>query len=174
MTRGLWQADERFIESYFERFPDVWTHGDWAMKDDDGAWFLFGRSDDTLNVAGKRIGSAEYESALVAHTNVIEACVVGIPHKVKGETAWGFVVLRPGVELDEAMETQLHGMVDHQLGKAFRAERVFAVPFLPKTRSGKIVRRAVRATILGEDPGDLSTVEDLAAIDHVRRAVQGG
>ena len=174
MTRGLWQADDRYIEAYWERYPDVWTHGDWAMRDEDGAWFLYGRSDDTLNVAGKRIGSAEYESALVGHADVVEACIVGIPHKVKGEVAWGFVVLRPGAELDEALEASLHAQVDQELGKAFRAERVYAVPFLPKTRSGKIVRRAVRATVLGEEPGDLSTLEDPAALDHVRDAVHGG
>ncbi len=171
MTRGLWHADDRYGEAYWERYPGVWTHGDWAMRDQDGAWFLFGRSDDTLNVAGKRIGSAEYESALVAHPEVMEACIVGIPHAIKGEVAWGFVVMVPGVEFDATREMELHAKVESELGKAFRTERVFAVPVLPKTRSGKIVRRAVRATVLGEDPGDLSTLEDPAALDYVREAI---
>jgi acetyl-CoA synthetase len=171
MTRGLWQADDRYVETYWERYPGVWTHGDWAMRDEDGAWFLFGRSDDTLNVAGKRIGSAEYESALVGHPDVVEACVVGIPHALKGETAWGFVILQPGCDLDELRSAELAGMVDTQIGKAFRAERIYAVSILPKTRSGKIVRRAVRAIILGEEPGDLSTLEDPAALDAIRDLV---
>ena len=157
-----------FHESYWARFPGVWTHGDWALRDDDGAWFLFGRSDDALNIAGKRIGSAEYESALVEHPAVVEACVVGIPHDLKGEAAWCFAVLTDGRTMDDELRAELHAVVEQQLGKAFRAERIEAVPVLPKTRSGKIVRRAVRATVLGDDPGDLSTLEDAGALEHVR------
>ena len=171
MTRGLWRSDDRYLEAYWERYPNVWTHGDWALRDEDGAWFLLGRSDDTLNVAGKRIGSAEYESAFVGHPDVVEACVVGIPHAIKGEVAWGFVVLTPGLQLDEERAAALHRQVDVELGKAFRAERVYAVQELPKTRSGKIVRRSVRAVVLGEDPGDVSTLEDPAALDMVRAAI---
>lgn len=171
MTRGIWGDDERFVASYFSRWPDVWTHGDWATVDADGEWFLHGRSDDTLNIAGKRIGPAEYESALVGHPAVIEACAVGIPHDVKGESAWCLVVLAPDVPADEALRDALVDAVERELGRAFRPGAVRFATALPKTRSAKIVRRAVRAALLGEDPGDLSTLEDASALDAVRSAV---
>src|SRR5204863_9995943 len=131
---------------YWRRFPGVWTHGDWASVDEDGYWFLHGRSDDTLNIAGKRIGPAELESAAVSHPAVAEAAAVGIPHEVKGEVAWLFCVPKPGAEAEPAA---IAAVVSDALGKAFRPDRVLIVPALPKTRSAKIVRRAVRATALG-------------------------
>ena len=93
MTRGIWRDPERYLETYWRRFPGVWTHGDWASVDEDGYWFLHGRSDDTLNIAGKRIGPAELESAAVGHPAVAEAAAIGVPHEVKGEVAWLFCVL---------------------------------------------------------------------------------
>jgi len=171
MTRGVWGDDERFVASYWSRWPDVWTHGDWASVDADGDWFLHGRSDDTLNVAGKRVGPAEYESALVGHPAVVEACAVGIPHQLKGETAWCFVVLGDGAEPGDELRAELVAAVETELGKAFRPGAIRFTDALPKTRSAKIVRRAVRAAVMGDDPGDLSTLEDPAAIDAVRRAV---
>jgi acetyl-CoA synthetase len=171
MTRGIWGDRGRFIASYFARWPDVWTHGDWATVDADGEWFLHGRSDDTLNIAGKRIGPAEYESALVSHPAVVEACAVGIPHDVTGESAWCLVVLTPGVDPGEALRDALIGTVEKELGRAFRPGAVRFADALPKTRSAKIVRRAVRAALLGEDPGDLSTLEDPSALDAVRQAL---
>ncbi|HXG75743.1 MAG TPA: AMP-binding protein [Gaiellaceae bacterium] len=155
MTRGIWGDPERYLETYWRRFPGVWTHGDWASVDEDGYWFLHGRSDDTLNIAGKRIGPAELESAAVDHPGVAEAAAIGVPHEVKGEVAWLFCVPRPGAE--PAAE-EVAATVVERLGKAFRPERVLFVPALPKTRSAKIVRRAVRARALGLDPGDLSTL----------------
>ena len=142
MTRGLWRDPERFLETYWERFPGVWTHGDWASVDEDGYWFLHGRSDDTLNIAGKRIGPAELESAAVNHPSVTEAAAIGVPHEVKGEVPWLFCVLRPG---EEALPEDVARAVTDELGKSFKPERVFFVSALPKTRSAKIVRRAVRA-----------------------------
>jgi acetyl-CoA synthetase len=171
MTRSIWGDDARFVASYWSRWPDVWAHGDWASVDADGDWFLHGRSDDTLNVAGKRVGPAEYESALVGHPAVIEACAVGIPHELKGETAWCFVVLGAGAEPGEELRAELVAAGVSELGKAFRPGAVRFTRALPKTRSAKIVRRAVRATVMGDDPGDLSTLEDPAAIDAVRRAL---
>jgi acetyl-CoA synthetase len=171
MTRSIWGDDARFVASYWSRWPDVWTHGDWASVDADGDWFLHGRSDDTLNVAGKRVGPAEYESALVGHPAVVEACAVGIPHELKGETAWCFVVLAAGAEPDDPLRAELDAAVEAELGKAFRPGAIRFTRALPKTRSAKIVRRAVRAAVLGEDPGDLSTLEDPAAIDAVRSAL---
>jgi acetyl-CoA synthetase len=168
MTRGFWGDPERYLETYWRRFPGIWTHGDWASADADGYWFLHGRSDDTLNIAGKRIGPAEIESAAVAHPAVIEAAAVGVPHQVKGEVAWIFCVLAPGrsVSAEEVAD-----LVSADLGKAFAPDRVVFVPALPKTRSAKIVRRAVRATALGTDPGDLSSVENPEALEAISAAL---
>jgi len=168
MTRGLWRDPERYLESYWQRFPGVWTHGDWASIDEDGYWFLHGRSDDTLNIAGKRIGPAELESAAVNHPAVMEAAANGVPHEVKGEVAWLFCVLRPD---EGATADDIALAVTDELGKAFKPERVIFVPALPRTRSAKIVRRAVRAMALGQDPGDLSTLENPEALEEIARAV---
>jgi acetyl-CoA synthetase len=169
MTRGFWRDPERYLDTYWRRFPGVWTHGDWASVDADGYWFLHGRSDDTLNIAGKRIGPAELESAAVAHPAVAEAAAVGVPHAVKGEVAWVFCVLVPDAT---AEEDEVRGLIAAELGKAFAPDRVLFVPSLPKTRSAKIVRRAVRATALGEDPGDMSSVENPDALEAIASAVR--
>ncbi len=171
MTRGFWNDPERYLDSYWRRFPGVWTHGDWASVDEDGYWFLHGRSDDTLNIAGKRIGPAELESAAVGHAAVQEAAAVGIPHEVKGEVAWIFCVLRPDHEASEQLAREIADAAAAELGKAFRPGRVLFVPALPKTRSAKIVRRAVRAKALGKDPGDLSSVENPDSLDAIARAL---
>jgi acetyl-CoA synthetase len=168
MTRGFWRDPEKFIETYWSRIPDVWVHGDWASVDADGFWFLHGRSDDTMNIAGKRIGPAELESAAVGHPAVREAAAIGVPHEVKGETAWIFCCLLPGAEATEA-EVAAH--VADELGKAFKPDRVFFVDALPKTRSAKIVRRAVKATALGTDPGDLSSLENPESLESIGAAV---
>src|SRR5947207_6421310 len=169
MTRGIWGDDERYLDSYWRRLPGVWVHGDWASVDEDGFWFLHGRSDDTLNIAGKRIGPAELESAAVAHPAVSEAAAVGVPHEVKGEVAWVFCVLAPGAS---AEEEEVRALVAEELGKAFAPDRVLFVPALPKTRSAKIVRRAVRASAVGEAPGDMSSVENPDALDGIASAVR--
>jgi acetyl-CoA synthetase len=171
MTRGFWRDPDRYIETYWSRFPGVWTHGDWASVDEDGYWFLHGRSDDTLNIAGKRVGPAELESAAVAHPAVAEAAAVGVPHEVKGEVAWLFCALVPGRAGDDELAREVAGRVAAELGKAFRPERVLFVPALPKTRSAKIVRRAVRAKALGRDPGDLSSLENPEALEEIANAV---
>jgi acetyl-CoA synthetase len=171
MTRGLWGDDARYLETYWRRFPGVWTHGDWASVDEDGYWFLHGRSDDTLNIAGKRIGPAELESAAVAHPDVAEAAAIGVPHDVKGEVAWIFCVANPGVTGDEELARGVAAVVSRELGKAFKPERVLFVGSLPKTRSAKIVRRAVRASVLGKDPGDLSSLENPEALEEIAAAV---
>jgi acetyl-CoA synthetase len=168
MTRGFWRDRDTFVETYWSRLPGVWVHGDWASVDEDGFWFLHGRSDDTLNIAGKRIGPAELESAAVAHPAVREAAAIGVPHEVKGETAWIFCCLLPGAD---ATEDEVAAHVGGVLGKAFTPERVFFVEALPKTRSAKIVRRAVKAKALGTDPGDLSSLENPEALDAIGAAV---
>jgi acetyl-CoA synthetase len=170
MTRGLWNDPdgERFREAYWARFPGVWTHGDWASVDDDGYWFLHGRSDDTLNIAGKRIGPAELESAAIGSGIVAEAAAVGVPHDVKGEVAWIFCVAKPDASADDE---RVATAVTDVLGKAFKPERILWVQALPKTRSAKIVRRAVRARVLGKDPGDLSSLENPEALEQIGEAI---
>lgn len=171
MTRGVWRDPQRYLDTYWRRFPGVWTHGDWASVDDDGYWFLHGRSDDTLNIAGKRIGPAELESAAVGHEGVAEAAAIGVPHDVKGEVAWIFCCLRPGIEGNDELAREVAEAVARELGKAFRPERIVFVAALPKTRSAKIVRRAVRAKVLGKDPGDLSSLENPESLEEIARAV---
>ena len=148
---------ERYLEAYWRRFPGVWTHGDWASVDEDGEWFLHGRSDDTLNIAGKRIGPAEYESALVDDPSVAEACAVGVPDEVKGEAVGLLRGAHPGAEPSDELRTMLRERVAAALGRPVRARDIRFTEALPKTRSAKIVRRAVRAVTMGEDPGDVGT-----------------
>jgi acetyl-CoA synthetase len=168
MTRGFWRDPDKFIETYWSRLPGIWVHGDWASADADGFWFLHGRSDDTLNIAGKRIGPAELESAAVGHPAVREAAAIGVPHEVKGETAWIFCCLLPGAE---ATADEVGAHVANELGKAFKPDRILFVDALPKTRSAKIVRRAVRAKALGTDPGDLSSLENPESLDAIGAAI---
>jgi acetyl-CoA synthetase len=166
MTRGVWGDPDRYLQTYWGRWPGVWLHGDWATRDEDGFWFLHGRSDDTLSVAGKRLGPAEVESALASHPAVVESAAVGVPDATKGEQIWCFVVVR-----EPATEEELRNIVADHLGKSFAPARVVFVPELPKTRSAKIVRRAIRATATGEDAGDLSSIENPGALDAVRAAL---
>lgn len=170
MTRGIWGDRERYLDTYWRRLPGTWVHGDWASRDADGAWFLHGRSDDTLNVAGKRIGPAEIESVVTAHEAVVECASVGLPDPVKGETIACAVVLRDGYKPSDQITDALRRSVRERLGAAFAPSRFVFVPALPKTRSAKIVRRAVRATFLGEDPGDVSSLEDPEVLEELRRA----
>jgi acetyl-CoA synthetase len=170
MTRGLYQDPERYIETYWSRWPDVWVHGDWASVDEDGDWFLHGRSDDTIKVAGKRLGPAEVESVLVSHPAVVEAAAVGIPDETKGETLWCFVVLGAGVEGTDALRAELAQLVADDVGKSFKPSAVRFTTALPKTRNAKVLRRAVRAVVTGRDPGDLSSLEDPATVEAVKAA----
>jgi acetyl-CoA synthetase len=167
MTRGVWGDPDRYLRAYWSRWPGVWVHGDWASVDEDGFWYLHGRSDDTLNIAGKRIGPAEFESAAVGHPAVAEACAIGVPHDVKGEVAWVFCVLRPGQEPTDPLRREVRGHIAQVLGKAFAPADVRFVAALPKTRTAKIVRRAVRAAALGEEQGDLSSLEDPSVLDEL-------
>jgi acetyl-CoA synthetase len=170
MTRGLYRDPERYIETYWSRWPGVWVHGDWASIDEDGDWFLHGRSDDTIKVAGKRLGPSEVESALVAHPSVVEAAAIGVPDEVKGEALWGFVVLAAGAEESEALRAELCELVADKLGRSFKPSMVKFTDAIPKTRNAKVLRRAVRAVVVGKGPGDLSSLEDPATIEAVRAA----
>ncbi|MGH2662954.1 MAG: AMP-binding protein [Actinomycetota bacterium] len=177
MTRGIWKDPERYLASYWSRWEGLWVHGDRASTDRDGFWFLHGRSDDTLNVAGRRLGPAEVEEVLGHHPLVAESAAVGIPHNVQGESIWCVVVTAPGQTPARALGEDLAGLVAERLGKPFRPRRVLFVEDLPRTRSLKIMRRVIRAVITGEDPGDLSSLENPAAVDALRgvlRADGGG
>jgi acetyl-CoA synthetase len=167
MTRGFWNDPDRYIEAYWSRLPGVWVHGDWALIDADGYWYIQGRSDDTLKVAGKRVGPAEVESAAVAHPAVIEAAAVGIPHEIKGESIAVFCVLRRGETDGPQLRAAISAAITHELGKALKPEVVEVIPALPKTRSGKVMRRVVRAAYLGLDPGDISALDDPAALEAI-------
>ncbi len=174
MTRGFWGDRERYEGTYWSRWPGIWAHGDWASIDDDGFWYIHGRSDDTLKIAGKRVGPAEVESAAVSHPAVLEAAAIGVPHPVKGESIVVVCVLRPGVSDDALLRSAVAQRVADELGRPLRPETVTAVRALPKTRSGKVMRRVIRAAWLGLDPGDVSALEDAGAVDDVRAAAAGG
>jgi acetyl-CoA synthetase len=167
MTQGFWRDPDRYLETYWSRWPNVWVHGDWVRIDREGFWFIQGRSDDTIKVAGKRVGPAEVESALVAHASVLEAAAIGVPDELKGESVVCFVVLNPGVEATSALEDALLNAVTQQLGKALRPARVHFVRDLPKTRNAKIMRRIIRARYLGTDPGDISSLENPTAVEGI-------
>lgn len=172
MTQGFWRDEERYLKTYWSRFPNVWVHGDWASVDADGFWYIHGRSDDTINVAGKRVGPAEYESAIVAHAGVREVAAVSVPDELKGESVVCLVVLRDGIEADESLRRELSGNVVASLGKALAPKAVKFVADLPHTRNGKMMRRVARARYLkAESLGDLSALENpssLEAIDNAR------
>ena len=170
MTKSLWAGDERYLEEYWSTFEDTWNHGDWAQKDEDGFWFLHGRADDALNVAGRKVGPAEVEGALTAHDAVNQAAAVGVPDETTGTAIATFVVLERGYEPSGDLRDELRAAVGEELGKPFRPRDVRFVPDLPRTQSGKVVRRVIEGVHAGEDLGDLSSIENPEAIDAVREA----
>jgi acetyl-CoA synthetase len=180
MTRGVWKDDERYREAYWSTYPGLWRHGDYALANEAG-WFVLGRSDDVMNVAGKRVAPAEIESVLATDAAVAESAVVGIPDATKGEAVWAFWVRRPAAadtdgdgddEDDRKVSARLTALVAAQVGKPFAPARVVRVAQLPKTRSAKILRRAIRAAVLGTDPGDLSGAENPEAVQDIRSRVK--
>ena len=172
MTRGFWKDPERYLQAYWSRFPDVWVHGDWAAVDDDELWYILGRSDDVIKVAGKRLGPAEVESALVKNSAVQESAAVGVPDEVKGETVVCFCILKPKIEPSDALRLELKNQVANELGKPLAPHAIFFVRDLPRTRNAKIMRRVIRAVYLGKDPGDISSLENPAAVEDIKRAVE--
>src|SRR5437899_740594 len=172
MTRGFWGDRQRYIDTYWSRFENVWVHGDWAYVDpEDSLWYVLGRSDDTIKIAGKRLGPAEVESILVGHEAVAEAAAIGVPDELKGEALVCFVILRPNHAPSDALAIQLQDLVSSALGKPLRPKAIHFVGDLPRTRNAKILRRVVRSVYTGTDPGDLSSLENpsaLAAIGATR------
>lgn len=167
MARGFWQEKERYLDAYWRRFEGIWVHGDWAMEDADGCWYILGRSDDTLKVAGKRVGPAEVEGILVSHPDVVEAAVIGVPDEVKGTAMVAIVV----ASADDAavLAAELKALVAHEMGKPLAPSAIHFVSALPKTRNAKVMRRVIRAAYLGEDAGDVSSLENPQTIDEIRK-----
>jgi acetyl-CoA synthetase len=155
MTRGIWNDTARYLDTYWSRFPGMWYHGDWASVDEEGHWFLHGRADESMNVAGRKVGPAEVEQTMLQHPGVAEAAVIGVPDEIKGEAIVGYAVAKPGAAVDPAA---VCATVVEVLGPTFRPHEIIVVDDLPKTQSGKIVRRLIRQKYLGEPLGDLSTV----------------
>jgi acetyl-CoA synthetase len=169
LTRGLWHDRERYLQSYWSRLPDLWVHGDFASRDADGMWYVHGRSDDTLKIAGKRTGPAEIEALLMATGLVLDAVAVGTPDAVKGTAVVCVCVPKPGVD-EQATRQALSAAVVAGLGGAFRPADVLLVPDVPRTRNMKVMRRVVRAALLDEEPGDLSTLVNPEAVQAIRAA----
>lgn len=168
MTRGFWRDRERYLETYWSRWENVWYHGDLSFIDAEGFWYILGRADDTLKIAGKRVGPAEIESVLVEHPAVLEAGVIGVPDELKGQSAVAFVVLRPEYAFTEELAQALRQQVAERMGKPMMPQAVYAVPELPKTRNAKIMRRVIRAAYLGEPTGDLSALENPHSVEAIR------
>ena len=170
MTKSLWSGDERYLAEYWSRFDDMWDHGDWAQKDADGFWFLHGRSDDVLNVAGRKVGPAEVEGALIDHEAVNAAAAIGADDETKGTAVVSYVILENGYEETEDLRAVLRAQVGEELGKPFRPREVLFVDEFPKTQSGKIVRRIIQAVYEDENLGDLSSIENPDALDEIAEA----
>jgi acetyl-CoA synthetase len=167
MTLGFWNDRQRYLETYWSRWPNVWVHGDWAMIDEDGLWYILGRSDDTIKVAGKRVGPAEVEAAALDGTDAAEAAAVGIPDPLKGQSVVIFAVARPNAD-PGPIPAAVSRSVERSLGKPFKPAAVHIIPRLPKTRNGKILRRVIRNVFMGAPPGDLSSIDDMASLDPIR------
>ena len=176
----VWGQDQRFVQTYFTSFKDqlVYTTFDWGIRDKDGYYFILGRTDDVINTAGHRLGTREIEEAVSGHPNIAEVAVVGVQDAIKGQVPLAFAVVKDAAtvataEARKAMEQEVFKVVDKALGPVGRPARVHFVTLLPKTRSGKVLRRSIQAIAEGRDPGDLTTLDDQAGIEQVRHAVDG-
>ena len=171
MTKGFLNDPQRYLDTYFSKWPNIWNHGDWAYVDEDGFWFLRGRADDVIKVSGHRTGPAEIESALMDHPAVAECAAIGVPHEIKGEAIVCFAVLKPGVTPSDELRKELKTKVGAKLGKTLTPDEIKFAGALPKTRSAKIVRGAIKKKYLGQPLGDLSSVENPDALEALDQAV---
>jgi propionyl-CoA synthetase len=176
----VWGDDQRFVDTYFRGFGDrlIYSTFDWGIRDEDGYYFILGRTDDVINVAGHRLGTREIEEAVQAHPNVAEVAVVGVADSIKGQVPIAFAVVKDSAKIASpearaSQEKEILETVDRQLGAIARPARVHFVTLLPKTRSGKLLRRSIQALAEGRDPGDLTTIEDPGALDQIRAALSG-
>ena len=170
MTRGFWMDKQRYLDTYWSRWENVWVHGDFAAIDNDGLWYILGRSDDTIKIAGKRLGPAEVESILVRHEAIMEAAAIGVPHDVKGSELILFAVTSPGLSPTEVLRQELKKMVIAEMGKALAPKAILFVSDLPKTRNAKVMRRVIRSAYLGLELGDTSSLVNPQALDEIRKA----
>ncbi|WP_227378940.1 AMP-binding protein [Haladaptatus halobius] len=170
MTKSLWAGDERYLEEYWSTWDDLWDHGDWAQMDEDGLWFLHGRADDALNIAGRKVGLAEVEGAAMEHDAVNQAAAVGVPDETTGTAAVLYSIVERGREESDALREEIRTSVGEELGKPFKPREVLFIGEFPKTQSGKIIRRAVKATYTGDELGDLSSIENPEALNDVASA----
>jgi propionyl-CoA synthetase len=174
----VWGDDDRFVSTYFSTIPDrrLYSTFDWAMRDADGYYFVLGRTDDVINVAGHRIGTREIEEAVQAHPGIAEVAVVGIHDELKGQVPLAFAVVKDASRVADAAQAELFRKevlqtVDRELGAIARPSTVHFVTLLPKTRSGKLLRRSIQALAEARDPGDLTTIEDPSALEQIRAAL---
>ena len=170
MTRGFWGANERYLDTYWSRFDGMWVHGDFCAIDEDDMWFILGRSDDTINIAGKRLGPAEVETLVNAHPDVTESAAVAVPHPLKDNDVVVFAVLKPGIDASEPLRTALQERITTELGRPLRPKEVRFCTALPKTRNAKVMHRLIRASYLGEDPGDISALEDPTTLQAIQQS----
>jgi acetyl-CoA synthetase len=173
MTRGFYKDPSRYVKTYWSRFPGVWVHGDFALVDRDNLWYILGRSDDTIKVAGKRVGPAEVEGAVMEHPGVMESAAIGIPDPVKGQAIAVFCVLRPDKEESRGLEDEIRKLIGERLGKPFVPEKVYFIHDLPKTRNAKIMRRVIKSAYLGEGTGDLSALLNPEAVEEIKAIGSG-
>jgi propionyl-CoA synthetase len=174
----VWRDDVRFVKTYWHSVPgrEVYSTFDWGIRDDEGYYFILGRTDDVINVAGHRLGTREIEESISSHPGVAEVAVVGVADALKGQVAMAFVVVKDAARVADAgaklkLEGEIMKTVDQQLGAVARPSRVHFVGVLPKTRSGKLLRRAIQAVCERRDPGDLTTIEDPTALQQIRELV---
>ncbi|HCK67487.1 MAG TPA: AMP-dependent synthetase [Anaerolineae bacterium] len=168
MTRGFWKDKQRYLDTYWSRWDNVWVHGDFAAIDKDGLWYILGRSDDTIKIAGKRLGPAEVESILVKHKDIVEAAAIGVPHEVKGSELILFAVTKPNVERSAALRQELSKMVISEMGKPLAPKEILFVNDLPKTRNAKVMRRMIRSAYLGLELGDTSSLVNPQAVEEIK------
>ncbi|MFC6988767.1 AMP-binding protein [Haloplanus sp. GCM10025708] len=172
MTKSLWAGDERYLDEYWSTWEDLWDHGDWAQKDEDGFWYLHGRADDALNVAGRKVGPAEIEGVLIEHDAVNQAAAVGVPDETTGTAVVAYVVPEEGYEGSDDLAAELKELVGEEHGKPFRPREILFVDELPKTQSGKIIRRALSSIYRGEELGDMSSIENPEVLDEIEAAAR--
>jgi acetyl-CoA synthetase len=167
MTRGFWKDGQRYLDTYWSRWENTWTHGDFAMIDLDGNWYILGRSDDTIKIAGKRLGPAEVESILMHHPSVLEAAAIGVPHEIHGNELILFVVLKRGIHPEETLRSEIRDHIIIELGKPLAPGRIIFISDLPKTRNTKVMRRVIRSAYLGIDLGDISSLLNPECVQEI-------
>ncbi len=166
MTKGLLNDNERYMETYWSRFENIWFHGDYVLVDTDGLWYMHGRVDDVINISGHRLSTAEIEQTVIAHEKIFDAASIAIPDEITGESIVLFVVLTD-IESEVGME-EIQEYISQKIGKVARPKRVIILPDLPKTNTGKIMRRVLKAKLLGLPLGDLSSLENPQVLDGVK------